>query len=229
MAHGAKESPYVMLNLTSLTITETDNTRSTFSDAFSLLTAPALDSLELRLNTRKYVSNPVASIEAFLARSRCTLGILVLDGVSIVDEEVIALLKQLPSLIQLTIMDSLNSQATLPVTKKLVESLHGHRHSALHPTFIPIIPKLQSITLGVHSPGFDAELFVNMIASRWFPDSDEYSALNAGVSCMRSVELFLSKSCNDADYIGLNQFEKVGMCTVVKKRLAYKMRNYNTC
>ncbi|KAJ3807178.1 hypothetical protein F5876DRAFT_68331 [Lentinula aff. lateritia] len=91
---------------------------------------------------------------------------------SLTDCEVVALLKRLPSLFELTVTESKFENA-LPITLDLVESLHSHERSAISSSVNPILPKLQTLVLEaqVTASEFEREdSTLALIVSRWLPE-----------------------------------------------------------
>ncbi|KIK69401.1 hypothetical protein GYMLUDRAFT_35474 [Collybiopsis luxurians FD-317 M1] len=191
------DSPTVIPTLTSLNaMGGTD-----FSRVFQSLTAP--------LEIDHYGNNDPtrAQIERFLDRSGCSLTSLSINA-SWTDQTIVALLRRLPPLQELTISDHTEttnlSNSSPPIAKVLVESLHSYQQSRL-----PIVPKLRSLSLEVLSTGFDHKSFVEMISSRWIPDKD-YAA-SIGVSYIQSVELRLPGRVDEAEYLPLIRLSKMGL------------------
>ncbi|KAJ3981500.1 hypothetical protein F5890DRAFT_537519 [Lentinula detonsa] len=187
------------------------------------LSAPALTSLVLAQQSDPQENgrsprSPFKTIDDFLVRSACPLIVLVLDGIPLMDHEVVALLKWLPSLVELTITESQFKHPPL-ITSDFVESLHSHRRSALRSSVNPILPKLQTLVLGTQSTALDFErdgiswLLMEVIVSRWLPEQS-YAA-SIGVSCLRSMELYLSSYDEIDQFDRLEPYQKSGLRFVV--------------
>ncbi|KAJ3749497.1 hypothetical protein DFH05DRAFT_685292 [Lentinula detonsa] len=197
--------------------------RDTLKDTMDSLSAPALTSLVLAQQSDPQENgrsprSPFKTIDDFLVRSACPLIVLVLDGIPLMDHEVVALLKWLPSLVELTITESQFKHPPL-ITSDFVESLHSHRRSALRSSVNPILPKLQTLVLGTQSTALDFErdgiswLLMEVIVSRWLPEQS-YAA-SIGVSCLRSMELYLSSYDEIDQFDRLEPYQKSGLRFVV--------------
>ncbi|KIK69367.1 hypothetical protein GYMLUDRAFT_645873 [Collybiopsis luxurians FD-317 M1] len=176
--------PIVIPTLTSLHV----EGETGFKRTFHSLTTPALTKLQVDQFFRLDGNATRRHIERFLDRSGCSLTTLIIK-VSWTDKTVVALLRRLPSLQELTILDRNYQQSHLP-----------------------IVPKLHSLSLEGQSTGFDHKLFMEMISSRWIPDKG-YAA-SIGVSCIRSVKLCLppSQRVDEAEYLPLIRLRKMGLC-----------------
>ncbi|KIK69348.1 hypothetical protein GYMLUDRAFT_237159 [Collybiopsis luxurians FD-317 M1] len=192
---GIPDLPIVMPTLTSLHVEGATD----FEGSFHSLTTPALSTLEIdRWNLVGDAT--LRPIEQFLDRTGCSLTSLMIKACW-TDNAVIALLRRLPSLQELTILDHTlkgfelsSNRRPRPITKLLVESLHSYQQS-----HSPFVPKLHSLSLKVALTGFDHKSFVEVILSRWIPDKD-YAA-SIGVSCIQSVELRLPEPVDEAEYL----------------------------
>ncbi|KIK69385.1 hypothetical protein GYMLUDRAFT_646572 [Collybiopsis luxurians FD-317 M1] len=210
--HPLEDAPLVsslnvMSNLTSLHVINTDG----FWRALHSLTTPALTMLSLEHFTDEDLSGHETRlyIERFLERSNCSLAKLEIK-LSWMDEDVVALLRRLPTLQELTVRDLQRGECPRPITKAFLESLHSYQQSPLRQSPLPIVPKLHSLSLEVAAAGFDHKSFVKTILSRWIPDKD-YAEMN-GVSCLRVVELCLPDSVDEAEYLPLVRLRKLGLC-----------------
>jgi hypothetical protein len=215
--------PITSLEIDLRAVSKSGNKLDLLGLAMNFLSAPSLSKLVINLHQSQYaieIHSSFLLICGFIERSRCTLTVLDLKNISIADKYVVDLLKHLRSLVDLTLQDpgafSSRSRRTVtyPISKGLIESLHAHRPSSLRPSLSPIVPDLRSLVLRVRSKNFDPLSFISTISSRWIPDRD-YSK-KIGMACLRSVELHLSESFNETDYLPLAPFEKAGMRVVVK-------------
>ncbi|KAE9405561.1 hypothetical protein BT96DRAFT_988343 [Gymnopus androsaceus JB14] len=155
--------------------------------------------------------SPSGAICDFLHRSKCTLTVLELKGLSMTDEEVISLLTSVPSVKELTVKDpsqwKKRVNRSLPVSTHLCQSLiFANGDSCL-------VPNLCSLTLKARTD-IDPKVLISTIESRWLPGANDAS--KAGVSCLRSVELFFTRPFNKVDHLPLESLEEAGMRVAVK-------------
>ncbi|KAJ4495987.1 hypothetical protein C8J55DRAFT_495461 [Lentinula edodes] len=184
--------------------------------------APSLTALTIGLNeygllSKRRKSNfeiSALAVELFLARSKCTLTTLTLDGILMTDVDVVNLLECVPSVQELTVRDPPLIGKTLkhspPVSKHLCRSLNPN----LSDKNTTILPCLRSLTLKSRSKNFDSEEFISTVRSRWLPDAD--AASTVGIKCLRSIELYFRHPFQGTDYLPLNPIEESGMRVVVK-------------
>ncbi|KAE9405442.1 hypothetical protein BT96DRAFT_916167, partial [Gymnopus androsaceus JB14] len=202
----------------SITGTFTRHNSDTIEAILSSFTFPSLRSLELahtnRTNIPPYPYWPKGELQKLLSRSRCSVTLLSLRGLSLSGEDAVNLLQQVPSLQDLLIHDALLAKPTcLPVTTVLIENLHG-----IHPSNLqPLVPSLKNLSLIVKDGDkLDVSAFVETIASRWLPNP-EYAA-SIGVSCLRSVELVIHNRKENLDLFSpLDHLEKAGMRVFIAK------------
>ncbi|KAF9063502.1 hypothetical protein BDP27DRAFT_1335053 [Rhodocollybia butyracea] len=186
----------------------------------SSLTTPNLSKLVLEQDNDKAAEHPRKSfpiINQFFERSRFrSLASLVIQCLYIRDQDMVTLLRQLPSLQELSIHDppfpGLASHN--PISKSFIESLHAWKRSPLRRSVEPLVSQLRELTLKVETEGFDPFSFVDTIASRWLPD--EFSVAALGLVCLRSIELHLGQIVDAKPYEPLKQFEKAGLRVVVR-------------
>ncbi|KAF9067452.1 hypothetical protein BDP27DRAFT_1328851, partial [Rhodocollybia butyracea] len=165
----------------------------------SSFTAPHLKNLVLRQINEWQEPPPFSAIHSFLTRSSCSLKVLSLKQIALSDLELVDPPGSKPS-----------------ISKAFIESLHSWKRSSIQTSLHPIAKSLLYLSLTAKSTEFDAAVFIDMISSRWIPDPDMAKSL--GISCLRSVELFLPQEtavARDA-YQPLLPFEKAGMMIVVK-------------
>ncbi|KAK1225767.1 hypothetical protein PQX77_011286 [Marasmius sp. AFHP31] len=201
---GFDESPYSMFrfddlgqyvnNLTTFAICLGDSQGfyDLLNDVMVWLTLPSLTNLTIRHEETVYDRTkygftvggewPRDVIHGFLDRSGCTLTSLTLEGMPLVEMDVIALLKVTPSLQSFTLREmwasDLDMSAGLAkppprtafktVTQALLKRLEAPIFASdAFSNQSPLLPKLRCLKLGV-THLFDAdEVFVTMVRSRW--------------------------------------------------------------
>ncbi|KIK54102.1 hypothetical protein GYMLUDRAFT_249856 [Collybiopsis luxurians FD-317 M1] len=154
---------------------------------------------------------PRVALETFLQRSSCNLTTFRIDTIGVCDWEFVAVLKLLPSLTDLEVNDiGLPIGQISPITPRVVRSLHGFITSDLHTSTSPLLPNLTGLKIQFGGTAFDDGTFVDMVSSRWLPDSESTSDL--GLSCLRSVTLRFKKRSMDGEaYRPLEYLDKAGM------------------
>ncbi|KAE9402758.1 hypothetical protein BT96DRAFT_539069 [Gymnopus androsaceus JB14] len=199
------------------------------------LTLPSLSDLTFinRVPARFAVGWPGYSIKLLLARSHCTITVLSLCQMSLSDKEAVALLEQVPFVKDLTIHEHRNpaSDQDCPLTKALVQSLHGFTRTALHTSCQPLLPHLTSLSLVVREADkFDDLAFVEMISSRWLPHWDPEYAVEVGLACLQSVELvFYNRQEDLTAFSSLMHLEKAGLRIFVAKEKELQRKGYQRC
>ncbi|KAJ4475310.1 hypothetical protein C8J55DRAFT_517832 [Lentinula edodes] len=189
----------------------------------SSLTAPALTTLSLALEQVQRDPRPLNAltrtsesifrgIDNFIIQSHCKsqLTKLVLDGMPLEDKDLVSLLKTLPFLEELTVIDPCNGMnRVLPISKAFVQSLHScSKTSHLQTSDITLVPNLHTLTLKVVAPGFDHDAFVETILSRWCPANAKPPK---DLSPLRRVNLSLSEPINEEDYKLLFALRRSGL------------------
>ncbi|KAJ3816217.1 hypothetical protein F5880DRAFT_360592, partial [Lentinula raphanica] len=153
----------------------------------SSLLCPALTSLCI---TRKVFANeirwPRNALASFIARSACIITKLLIEDMVLTDDDLISLCKSTPALTSLSVRDSLRTHSSIAITSTFIKSLHSFASSALRPSFQPLLPKLQQLSLTYIGNSFDDAAFVDMVESRCLPKAD---ALRMGITPLRSVVL----------------------------------------
>ncbi|KIK69364.1 hypothetical protein GYMLUDRAFT_255885 [Collybiopsis luxurians FD-317 M1] len=175
---SSAHSPTSLSKLPSLYVTNS----FAFHGGLRSFNTPALDTLKLYYSSLGSHSGHGTSshVEQFLGRSGCSLTKLEIESYW-TEKDIIVLLRSLPALRELTILALEHRYRSCSISTAFIESLHHYHRSSL-----PIVPKLNSLSLEVESPGFNHKLFVEMILTRWISDLDY-----AGVSCIRSIDLHL--------------------------------------
>ncbi|KAE9401164.1 hypothetical protein BT96DRAFT_974930 [Gymnopus androsaceus JB14] len=161
---------------------------------FTTLVLPGLTSMHIEVDPKyPLIHSPGPSIAAFLKRSRFNLTVLSLTYVYISDDELLSLLRDMPSVVDL----KANSESMVfPVTPTFISSLHAFRQPHSHCSS-PLLPNLERISLLARTDvDFDEVAFVEMITSRWVPN--QAYAKEIGVVCLQRAELHLGQ----ADYLG---------------------------
>lgn len=154
--------PVTLLYLRSLTMSLRSTTPTWNANSLSYLTLPALETLDVSIMSQ--VENMLGAIVELIHRSSCTLKAFRLQGfyrvfpISLPEEDVTALLKALPSVVDLSI-DGINALLTDAVIGKLT--------CRSHPEAEPLLPSIQSLCIKVWEKElFGSTAFVNMLLSR---------------------------------------------------------------
>jgi hypothetical protein len=186
------------------------------------LTLPKLVSLRLT-GDESYpdTSFCVEDILSFLTRSSCNLTSLSLVDLCNSDLIVLELLSQLPMLVDLTIHERPTHELrNSTLTDYFMRSLSFNHNSC-------ILPRLQSISLQVHSPFYIAS-FVRMVQSRWVPDL--VHAAEMGVDCLKRVDLKFVGEILDLEEEALRPLRILrgaGLRFETAKRLAIFRESFN--
>jgi hypothetical protein len=151
--------PVTLLYLRDLTMSLRSTTNAS---SLSYLILPALETLDLSIMSQ--VENMLGSIVELIHRSSCTLKVFRLHGfyrvfpIRLPEEDVTALFKALPSVVDLTI-DGIKALLTDAVIGKLTcRSPHDAE---------PLLPSMQSLSIKAwEKEPFDSTAFVNMLLSR---------------------------------------------------------------
>ncbi|KAJ3753027.1 hypothetical protein EV360DRAFT_74855 [Lentinula raphanica] len=156
----------------------------------SSLLCSALTSLCITKNSSAAeIRWPRNTLTSFLARSSCSITELLIEYMDLTDNDLISLCKSIPALISLSVRDSnnvLRTHSSIAITSTFIKSLHSFASSALRPSFQPLLPKLQQLSLTYAGDSFDDAAFVDMVESRCLPKAD---ALRMGITPLRSVVL----------------------------------------
>ncbi|KAJ3775559.1 hypothetical protein FB446DRAFT_386982 [Lentinula raphanica] len=153
----------------------------------SSLLCPALTSLCITKNSSAAeIRWPRNALASFLARSACIITKLLIEDMNLTDDDLISLCKSTPALTSLSVRDSLRTHSSIAITSTFIKSLHSFASSALRPSFQPLLPKLQQLSLTYAGNSFDDAAFVDMVESRCLPKAD---ALRMGITPLRSVVL----------------------------------------
>ena len=154
--------PVTLLYLRSLTMSLRSTTASWNANSLSYLTLPALETLDVLIMSQ--VENMLGSIVELIHRSSCTLKVFRLQGFYRVfpnclpEEDVTALFKALPYVIDLTI-DGINALLTDTIISKLTCRSPPHAE--------PLLPSIQLLSIKVwEKEPFDSTAFANMLLSR---------------------------------------------------------------
>ncbi|KAF5371597.1 hypothetical protein D9758_003357 [Tetrapyrgos nigripes] len=168
----------------------------------------------------------------FFERSGCQLQTLHLIRLSVSDQDVIALLRHTPSLVELHIEEikrNVHSRnlryfnGTVfrfkdTVTPSFLTALHAYDHGMSS----PLVPKLERLDLLVDGDLFDDGMFLEMVVSRWIPDKNY--TLSVGVSSMKSVKIgVLDRTLKEDVKEQLLYLEKVGLKVIVYGRGTQEM------
>ncbi|KIK63433.1 hypothetical protein GYMLUDRAFT_41117 [Collybiopsis luxurians FD-317 M1] len=161
---------------------------------------------------------------AFLQRSSCPLTTLSIKRLSLSDSNLVRLLRQVPTLRNLTITDTDIGYAFNPITEQLIESLNASQISSLRTQAEPLIPRLHSLTLDSGAIAFRDSVLIDMVCSRWIPFagapasgvSNSTETDLPSVDCLREFTMKFRNRQNPGDVYGpLEVIEKSGMRLVV--------------
>jgi len=141
------------------------------------LTLPMLNAIILRPSTifDGSKNRSLHALGTFIHRSGCRLTTLAIEKFNVSDTQVLSLLEDLPTLVNLSIHEIpstvfVSKATTIPiVTQKFLQCLHSYGFGIYRNSSSPLLPKLQQLSLGVRGTWFNEELFVGMVISRWFP------------------------------------------------------------
>lgn len=154
--------PVTLLYLRSLTMSLRSTTAPGNANSLSYLTLPALETLDFLIMSQ--VENMLGSIVELIHRSSCTLKVFRLQGfyrvfpIRLPEEDVTALFKALPSVVDLTI-DGINALLTDAVIGKLT--------CRSPPDAKPLLPSIQSLSIKVwEKEPLGSTAFMNMLLSR---------------------------------------------------------------
>ena len=213
---GFDDLPHYTSNLTSFAISlgDSEGFYNLLHDVIMWLTLPSLTDLSIRHDENPGYRTkcgftvggewPRDVIHGFLNRSGCTLTSLTLEGMPLLEPDVIALLKLTPSLQSFTLREMWASDAVVirpykpppqttfrTVTQALLRQLEAPIFTSdAFSSQTPLLPKLSRLKLGVQHH-FDAGAeFVDMVRSRWGLPRD--SGIGSGVDTERLREVVLS-------------------------------------
>ncbi|KAF9060814.1 hypothetical protein BDP27DRAFT_394175 [Rhodocollybia butyracea] len=166
---------------------------------FTSLTLPSLAELMVYNydNDRFLGKWPQRDFETFVRRSQCEITSLHLDEMPLSDTQALSLLRALPTICTLTIEDSrlmLKNDKQVTITSTLVEALgvfNGIRNPFETRGVEVLLPNLESLVLRSRSTPstdlLDDKILVDMIKSRWVPDTTFASI--AKVKCLKSCSI----------------------------------------
>ncbi|KAF9065582.1 hypothetical protein BDP27DRAFT_1450130 [Rhodocollybia butyracea] len=100
---------------------------------------------------------------AFINRSSFKLSTLHIEGPALSDSNLVLVLILMPTLLDLTLVDTDVSLESSPITRRFIERLR------VGDTFPQMLPRLYSLTLSSCSESFDDAVVIAMIQSRWCP------------------------------------------------------------
>ncbi|KAL0059346.1 hypothetical protein AAF712_013894 [Marasmius tenuissimus] len=204
------------------------------SDIFQTITLPSLKSLSL-IGDCEFEGSfsgawPHHYFDHFLARSRCSLRELTLDGLPISDVHIIGALNSMPLLESLTITelfahnDSIEEediQGFKSISKDLVARLSLNRlEPGPTPSSTVILPRLNHLAFCVLGH-FDADTeFVSMIKSRWYPASASSTVTPTFQHQSLKIATLhvLGRRIDESVYEPLEDLDGEGMQIVVKAR-----------
>lgn len=191
---------------------------------FDRLTLPCLKSLSIGLplthGPGPYAQSswPLEAFTSFLSRSSCFLNALSLKNIKIAADELLSMLHLTPALTSLNIHE-IPVQGTEPcplVTDELLRSLTHFPHTSNANITLPV-PRLTHLELRA-APFFNDQALLNMIESRWLPQS-VHSHESGGVACLESVDVsFMKQAFKFKEPIclsGLRELGKQGLAVML--------------
>ncbi|KAE9393876.1 hypothetical protein BT96DRAFT_209677 [Gymnopus androsaceus JB14] len=194
-----------LASLKSFTFVLTRKRKSSLEKILSSFAFPSLTELMLysEYNSNANIIWPLDAFATFISRSSCILTTLSLSNVIISDLNLIAALRLLPSLANLSTNNLLDPTGGSPLTSHFVSSMHGLSAA-------PLLPKLQSLSIKLLRTSFDDAAFIGMISSRWMPDPA------TGLDCLRSLVFhFLDRELDVELYEPLWRLDRMGMRVVI--------------
>ncbi|KAF9072054.1 hypothetical protein BDP27DRAFT_1401039 [Rhodocollybia butyracea] len=160
---------------------------------------------------------PTVTLGAFLHRSSCSLTKFDVMRISVTDIDLIDALKLMPSLVNLHIDDTpAGNNPTSPITPQFLRSLHRFFWIELNLSSSALVPKLRELRLTFDGVEFDDSEFIDMVTSRWIPDTEYASSI--GFTCLRVATLrFNTRVVDQAQsvYRPLHRLDEAGMMVVV--------------
>lgn len=183
-------------------------------NVFSTFVFPSLTSLVIysEFTDSELLWPPVDLFTEFISRSACILTTLSLSAVAVSDQDLIATLRLLPSLVNFTINSSVTARNKRPITPHFISSMHAS-------SLTPLLLNLCTLSLTIHDTSFEDTAFVDMIYSRWLSGS---LAASLGVVCLRSLVLHFSRreliDLDEKVYRRLWDLDQMGMRVVVTGR-----------
>ncbi|KAE9392468.1 hypothetical protein BT96DRAFT_1000342 [Gymnopus androsaceus JB14] len=163
------------------------------------LSLPGLNSLHIEANSDYPPTRwPAVPMFDLLEKSCCKIDLTVLSfiDVYISNVELISFLHNTPSVEGLTVCDHSfhdyiePNASAFPVTPTFISRLHAfwEDHTYRRP-LTSFLPNLRRLSLRSRM-NFEEHTFVEMVTSRWIsPDSMPHTKLDAGVVCLRRVEV----------------------------------------
>ncbi|KAJ3913064.1 hypothetical protein F5877DRAFT_84152 [Lentinula edodes] len=202
-----------VLQTLSLSLSQTwaphrNNSQDCVDVVFSSLTCPSLNSLLIEASHEYCSSWPEKNLNAFISRSSFHLTVLSIKYIPLLDTKLLKLLRILPSIIHLTIDDSLPSSSNRddasarsvfpsPITPHLLQQLNAFptNHMAIPAVLIRRLETLDMTFSGSVAPGsrsmskpcFSDRDFVDMVTSRWVPRAEGHCDFGSSGSASRST------------------------------------------
>ncbi|KAE9383460.1 hypothetical protein BT96DRAFT_1033039 [Gymnopus androsaceus JB14] len=156
------------------------------------LTLPSLQTLHFEPSNQPGSWAHFEPFAAFLSRSSPPLTTLMIQNLSLPDSNLISILAQISTLLDLVIDDNNVLPAESPITCDFIESLHAFYLDRA----TPIVPRLRSLKLDVGAEAFEDALVVDMVQSRWIPEKLSASYTNGAesdglppVDCLREFTM----------------------------------------
>ncbi|KIK51975.1 hypothetical protein GYMLUDRAFT_265623 [Collybiopsis luxurians FD-317 M1] len=183
----------------------------------SLLTLPKLQVLLLKEGSEQDERAAFGEMANFLIQSQCSLEVLTIGNIKMLDEETVVILRLAPNLRELTVEDHRHRGNIITVA--FLHSLHASRRSSIQTSGSFLVQGLNRLKLVLKRPNADLSAFVDAVVSQ----SGLYGEAQAssGVTMLTSVELWLSNQ--EGPVVGnilepLRQLESISMRIVVKRR-----------
>ncbi|KAL0065736.1 hypothetical protein AAF712_007219 [Marasmius tenuissimus] len=146
-------------------------------------------------------------LEAFLQRSSCFITSLHLDALPIIDMQVLALLRLIPTITSLCVGELSCEQENRIVTASFLDGLNTSLDS------VPLAPQLTHLKVRVHAHNLASDAFLKALSSRWLPDPRH--ARKIGVECLHFVTIVVIVSSEQDQKDGhldcLDCFKDAGM------------------
>ncbi|KAL0570087.1 hypothetical protein V5O48_011881 [Marasmius crinis-equi] len=149
-------------------------------------------------------------LQSFLQRSSCRISSLTLKCLPITSEQMISLLRMIPTIESLCIEELHQEHENRIVTRTFLDSFAAGAPAHL-PSSTPLIPRLTDLRLVVHVKHLESETFLKALSSRWAPDPT--NAVEIDVACLRSVAIvvILNDGDKEGDLDGLLCFADAGV------------------
>ncbi|KAE9408476.1 hypothetical protein BT96DRAFT_1013511 [Gymnopus androsaceus JB14] len=192
---GARSQEHITCpSIKTLTLCRGRVTRNYDPTVLSYLSLPSLQNLHFAPSNLTGSWAHFGPFMAFLSRSSPPLTTLMIQSLNLSDSNLIRILAQIPTLLDLVIDDNNVPPAESPITYKFIESFHASRTTGQRP--IHIVPRLRSLKLDVGADAFEDALIVDMVQSRWITEKLSASYVSGSqsdglpaVDCLREFTM----------------------------------------